>query len=274
MIKKIAALVFCLALCCSASAAASPHDIAKIGADAVIEEGTTVGDVAVIFGDLIVNGTISEDAAVIGGNLKVGPTGKILGDSAVIFGRIIKSPGAEINNNVVEIPLCGKTCLHNWEFPILSLFAMGILGLAMLVGFFVVFLLISLVFTDRVGRSSFYIQTFPWKSLLYGFASSILIVPAILLLVVSIIGIPVIPLFIIVLLAASFFGYATMCQLVGLKFFKAIKKSGRHMFWEVIVGFVIIGIVVMIPFVGWIAKTLVWMTGLGATVATRFGGRR
>jgi len=37
---------------------------------------------------------------------------------------------------------------------------------------------------------------------------------------------------------------------------------------------VIIGIAIMIPFIGWLVKTLVWMTGLGATVATRFGSRQ
>jgi len=86
MIRKIAVLVFCTVFCLSASAAASTNDMAKIGANAVIEEGTTVDNVAVIFGDLAVNGTVSGNAAVIGGDLIIGPKGKILGNSAIIFG--------------------------------------------------------------------------------------------------------------------------------------------------------------------------------------------
>jgi len=269
MIKKIALAVFCFILFVSANAFAKSNDIAKIGSDAVIEDGTTVNDVAIIFGDLVVNG-VARNVAVIGGDLKVGPTGKILGDSAVIFGKILKSPDAEINNNVVEIrPV--KIFSYNFEFPILAIFALGLLGLVIFSAVFVIILLLAYLFTGRIGRTSFYIQTNLLRSLLYGFCFALMIVPVTLFLLVSIIGIPLIPVFIFAVFITSLFGYTVMCQLFGLKFFNIINKPNQSMIWEVIVGFIIFCILILIPYIGWFIKILIWMTGFGATIVTKFG---
>jgi len=274
MFRKVLLSVFCVVFLYSTDALAASGDMAKIGGDAIIEEGVVVDDVAVVFGDLTVNGTVSKDVAVIGGDLEVGPTGKILGKTVVIFGKLVKSPGAEVNNDMVEIFPFSRTCVKSYAFPVLGLFAMGSIGVILLAGFVVIFLLIALVFTDRVGRSSFYIETFPWRALIIGFVSALLVLPVILLLAVSVLGIPLIPLFIFIILAATFFGYTAVCQLIGLKFFRAIKKPGRHMFWEVLVGFIIISVIVMIPFVGVFIKFLAWIIGFGATMATKFGSRQ
>jgi len=145
------------------------------------------------------------------------------------------------------------------------------LGLVIFSAVFVIILLLAYLFTGRIGRTSFYIQTNLLRSLLYGFCFALMIVPVTLFLLVSIIGIPLIPVFIFAVFITSLFGYTVMCQLFGLKFFNIINKPNQSMIWEVIVGFIIFCILILIPYIGWFIKILIWMTGFGATIVTKFG---
>ncbi len=270
MIRKIVFVVLGLSLCHVGFAHAS-SSLVKMGSNAIVEEGTTVDEAVVIGGNLSVHGTVTESAVVIGGDLDVGPTGRITGDSVVVFGKLIKAPGAEVKKDVVEIPLWKPSCAKTCVLPIIGIWTLGVIGLSMFIGFLIVLILSGAVFTDKIGKTLFYVETRFWKSLYYGVVAAILLGPIALLLLVSIIGIPLIPLLVIAVSAATLFGYAVVCQLIGVKFFRAIKKPGRPMYLEIIIGFIILGLVALIPFVGWIVKILAWLVGFGATIATRFG---
>lgn len=270
MMKKILMIVAVAVLCHAAVAQAA--NVVRVGEDMEVHEGLVLDDVVVIGGNLTVNGVVRGDTVVIGGNLIVGQYAKVLGDTVVLFGKIVKAPGAEIVKNVVEVPLDkGILAIFAGLFSIMGLWTLGLFGLAMVMSFVVLLPLIAIIFTANVGRTSFYVQTHPWKSCYYGFIVALLLVPVNLFLAITVIGLPLIPLVVIVLCAAILFGYTVMCQFVGLKFFKAIKKKGQPMVIEVIVGLLILWAVAMVPFVGWLIKAFIWLTGLGATVATKFG---
>ena len=275
--KKIIVAVVSVILCMSVVSHAQDKHLLKIGSDAVVEEGTSVSNALVVGGDLKVEGTITGNALVVGGDLSVGPRGKVMGNTAVVLGNLSKEPGAEISKKVFELaPEAtgkGKGLFLGYVLPIAGVCTVGLFGLAMIVGFLAIFLLIVILFTTKIGETSYYIERHMWKSFYYGLLIAILVAPLMLFLAVSVIGIPLMPVVLIIVSAATLFGYAAVCQLIGLKFFKAIKKSGRPMVLEVVIGFVILAVIAMIPFIGWAIKTLAWLVGLGATIATRFGTR-
>ncbi|PIR16917.1 MAG: hypothetical protein COV46_06340 [Deltaproteobacteria bacterium CG11_big_fil_rev_8_21_14_0_20_49_13] len=274
-------LLVVLALFVSIPAFANTKDVVKVFENATVETGASVTNAVVVFGDLNVEGTVRDHAVVIGGDLNVSSNGGVLGKTVVIFGSINKEPGAEVADEIVELSLkrfCTKSSCSTSDFvlPILGLATIGLaglIGLFAVVGFLAIFLLISLLFTDKVGRASYRAERHPWWSIYHGLIVAILVLPVTLFLVVSIIGIPVVPVLFIILSAATFFGYTVICQLIGVKFFRAIKRPGRPMIIEVIVGFIILAILSCIPVAGFFIKTAAWLAGLGVTVDTRFGTR-
>ncbi len=277
MTKKIFFLVACVFLI---STSANAKDLVRFGKNLVINEGEIVDHVVVIGGDLDVKGTVKDDTVVVGGNLNVASTGQVLGDAVVVFGKISKEFGSIVSEDAVEFSpgkwFHKKSCV----LPLIGICAIpaaGMIGLAGLIavsGFFALFLLIAILFTNRVGNVSFYAERHFWKSLFIGLVASVLVIPVTLFLLVSIIGLPLVPLLFILLSAATLFGFTAMSQLIGLKFFSAIKKPNKPMVVEVIVGFIIIGLVALIPIIGWSIKFIIWLTGLGGTIITKFGNSK
>lgn len=272
MFKKVLLVVAVLGLCCSSVAsAATSSNLVSFNRNEVIAEGSTVDNAVLVLGDLQVNGTVDKDTVVIFGDLKVGTSGDVRGNTVVVFGQLLKEPGAKVSGETLVIPsgktLCKTSCL----LPIVGIWALGVFGLTVLFSFIIILLLVSMLFTNRIGNASFYVQRYPWKALGYGILAVILVLPITLLLTMSVVGLPLVPLFIILVACAVIFGYAVMCQLIGLKFFQKIRRPGQPMIVEVLVGIIILFAVSMIPVVGWAIKTLVWLIGLGAAVLTKFG---
>ena len=270
--KKLLLMVAVLLL--TSVSVARAADLVKIGEDASVPDGASYDNVVVIFGNINVDGVVSKDIVVVGGDITVGPTGKVNGDAVVVMGKLVKAPGAEVSKDVVAMPFGRSLCAGSCIIPILGFATLSAFGVFMIIGFLALLLFIAIVFTDKVGRASFYAEKKPFMSLLYGIIVAALIAPVTTLLVISIVGIPVVPLFFILVLLAVLFGYTSMCQLIGVKFFHLIKKPGKHMLWEVVVGFVIIGLIALIPFIGWMIKAALGLIGLGATLATRCGTKQ
>ena len=265
MFKKIFLAVILAAAILPASVFAK--DLVKIGSDVAIPAGDVLEHVVVIGGDLALSGTITEDAIVIGGDIEVAPSGRIEGHSVALFGNVEKEEGAFFAKEPVSMP-DGNMWI---TLPLLGGWLIALISFVILLGMFALLILCALFFTSHIGRVSHFTQMHPWKALLAGVITSVLLAPISVMLLVTIVGIPLVPVLIVLVSAATFFGFAAMCQLIGLKFFMIINKPGKPMFIEVLVGFVIIGLITLIPFVGAIVKTMLWFMGLGAVVVTRFG---
>lgn len=248
-------------------------DIVKIGADAVVPASTIVKNVVSINGNISVHGLVQEDAVAIGGNVVLGDKAKIIGDVVSIGGKIKKDKGATIVGSETEVGLgkmSGFPTFITYKniiwvgalIKILSFLAM--LGLALFV--------VSL-FPLNIGKISYYAERSAWKSFFFGVLASLLVIPVLILLVLSIIGIIFIPLYVMLIAAACFFGVIALSQLIGKKFFKALRLYNKPMMLEVLCGILILSLIDLIPVVGIIIKGIICLIGFGAVVATRFGSR-
>ncbi len=214
-------------------------DVAVMGGMVTVN-GEVNGDIAVFGGNLDIMGNIHRDAAVFGGN--VTNKGSIEGDLVVIGGTVLLDSGsvvggdilmvggtvdrddyAEVMGNIesVEIealekvlPRISKAFRFPHKFPGFRFFP-RLAFLGMLIVLYVFNLLILAIFPRAITRVSDRIKLNVWASLGLGLAIEILFVPILILLTVSIIGIPLAILLPMAVLIGTLFGFSALSLVIG-----------------------------------------------------------
>lgn len=229
-------MLLAAALLAAPAAAQAPPRISVLGGDRAVAAGETVdGDVVVIGGNLRVLGTVRGDAVVAGGDLFLDPGGQILGDVNVAGGEFHDAGGRiggevrTVNGAADGVPartaVAAQTARTRgtWFTPIAEGISglVGTLALGLLLGgagaLLVFYALPSLRTTSETVRAS------PARAAAVGLAATFLVLPAfvalIVLLAVSIVGIPLlvlaVPLYPLAVLGAFGWGLLATAHAVG-----------------------------------------------------------
>jgi hypothetical protein len=266
-------------------------DVALVGGNLTIS-GDVDGDVALVGGNLTISGTIDGDLVIVGGQVLLTETAVVGGDIATIGGNIQREPGAEVsgvitNNvppiinvpdvpkvpnvpnapNVPGVPEFNVNVNPFWEIA-------GVFGQAFAVA--AVGMLLTLFLQPQLDRVNAAIIRQPLIAGGYGLLAVIVVPVAIVIMAITIILIPIALLAALVLPLAWLFGMVALGQEVGERFTKAINQT-----WAPVltIGFgtfmlvLVVGLVGMIPCVGWLASFLVTLAALGGVAMTWFGTR-
>jgi hypothetical protein len=216
-------------------------------------------------------GHVSEDVVSVGGSVFVKETGLVDGSVVSVGGKVIKETGAIVKGDVVEVGMAGVG-------PAVGFFTKGgmfkgliLLSLLAFIGFLVLVAILVSFFTPQLGRISAFMEEDLTKNFWYGLLMVVLFFPILLLLVISIVGIVLIPVWAIVFAAAAIFGYIAVGHLVGKKALIAAKMPGKSMMVETLTGVVLLWLVSLVPFLGGLIKAIVAVVGLGGIYLTRFG---
>lgn len=261
-----------------------------LGGNAQIQENATVsGDVVVLGGALSVDGVVNGNVFVLAGLGELGATAVVRGDVTVVSGNLRRDPGAQIegsvNENVtspVPLPLPG-----NIETPSISPPVMVNDGLSIWDGLFFFFrsfmwaalaILIVLFFPKNTKRVAETVVSSTFIAGGLGILTA-LVAPIILVVVaITIIGIPVSLLAALVLGVAWAFGMIVIGVETGNRLGRFANQewalpvsAGIGTFLMTVV---VNGIGEVIPCVGWIVPLLVGSIGLGAVLLTVFGTRQ
>lgn len=255
----------------------------QIGGRVNVPEGTTIdGDVVLIGGTLDVRGTIDGNAVTLGGTVRV--SGTVRGNVVALGERVELNESAVVEGNVVTAG--GRTIIHpdariegrtdgaigfgdgriphplarTWE-------------LLLIPGLFAVSLLILALWPARVEAVTDHFKSNTGRSLVIGLLTMILALPAGILMVVTIIGIPVALLLAAVLLAARLLGYTAVAGLVGKRVMGLTRREVSRI-WELAVGVTLLGLIGLVPLVGWLIGLLLTAAALGSALDTRFGTNR
>jgi len=130
-----------------------------------------------------------------------------------------------------------------------------------------IILLVFLIFPVRVRIALDRLERHPGLSAGVGTAALLAVIPIGVLLLVSIIGIPLIPLEIAAVFAGLFIGQAALGMLVGRRLYELIRPhTTPSPLAALILGLVVIGAAQVVPFVGWFITMLVVLVGLGAGI--------
>jgi len=280
-------------------------DIVRIGGSVSVAADETVrGDVVVIGGNATIDGQIDGELVVVGGSAKLGPEADIRRDVTVVGGGLSRDPKAVIRGKVQEVGV-GEMFGRNWGpgdawtrwnpmgafYPFARF--MGTLvrvGLLMLLAGLVI--LISRGTVEQIADRA---AAEPVKSWAIGFLAEILFVPilvfTVVVLAISIIGIPLlllVPVAIVAAMVVFLVGFTGVAFHIGRLLEGRVDWLRARPYAATLAGIVLIlspllvarvlGLTGVAGFLVWllvaagfVAEYIAWTTGLGAAALVRFG---
>jgi uncharacterized membrane protein len=243
--------------------------------DVSIEEGQVVqGDVVCVGGsvDLSPGVVVQGDAVAVGGNVNVHRGALVLGEAVAVMGAVDVDRGGQVMGEHVNVGLSkvfsGSSHHRGWLtrlgpfglFPTLALFAIiYLLGL--------VVLRMSPERVRNVGHAMF---ENPVRSFTVGFLCWLLLLPLALLLGISIVGIPLIPLLPLAIFVSIVIGLASL----ALKLGESMPAGPGQRFVPPAalgMGMAVLLLVAFVPWLGISILALLQFFALGASVSSRFG---
>jgi uncharacterized RDD family membrane protein YckC len=241
--------------------------------------GPVGGTAIAVFGDNYINSPVHEDAVAVFGNLELGPNAQIDGDAVVIGGTIIRDPAAVVHGDVSEVAFGQSLGRLDWLRPWFEHCLMYGRPLAIAPGlgwawglafvFFALYVLIALLFSRTVEQCVETLETHPGQSVLAAVLSVLLTPPLLMLLVITVIGIALVPLLALALFCAAMFGKAVILAALGRRITKLTGvESLNHIVVATVIGGLLVLGIYLLPVLGFIAQNIIGVLGLGVVVYT------
>lgn len=137
-------------------------------------------------------------------------------------------------------------------------------------GAFLVGILYSKFFSNKFIESAKLVSNSFWKSLGVGFLISIAMIPAIIIALITIIGIPLAGVSFLMFLVGLYFAKLVVAMALGNWIALSLNWDRLSFYWVFGLGLAIIYILKPIPFLGGLVSMVVMWTGLGALVMQAF----
>ena len=244
--------------------------------DLTVPEGRVVqGDVVCVGGSVeLSKGTVVQgDAVAVGGSVTVDEGALVMGQAVAILGTVDVARGAQVMGEHVQVGV-GKlfggsaTRRHGW------LTSLGPFGLFPTVALFALVYLIGLVvlrmWPDRVRNVGFAMFENPVRSFTVGFLCWLLLLPLVVLLAISIVGILLIPLLPVIIFLSIVIGLASFAMRIG----ESMPAGPGQRFVPPAalgMGMTVLLLVAFVPWLGVSLLALLQFFALGASVGSRFG---
>jgi uncharacterized RDD family membrane protein YckC len=241
--------------------------------------GPVDDSVVAVLGAVYVNSRVRQDVVAVLGNVELGPEAEIDGDVVVIGGSMTRDPHAIVHGSVDRI-LGGFGGGLAWTRPWVEncllygrplAFAPGlgwVWGVAL--GFLVLYALLGLLFPAGLERCVQTWEQHPGESVLTSIAALLLTPLAAFLLLITVIGIPAMPLLLLGLLCMTMFGKAAIFAWLGRRLtpFLGDPRSVGHTLVAILVGGAIALALYCVPVVGFLVYNLLGLLGLGVALYT------
>jgi hypothetical protein len=247
-----------------------------LGSDVNVPAGAEV-DSAVSLGGSVAVGdgaVVHDDVVAMGGNITIGEHAIVEGDLVSMGGSVTVAPTAVIKGNRVNMgpqsPAIGKV-FHAAALP------WGIIGVvASIVRVLLLFALATLAVMLMPRRMSV-MQAFLTQrvavSAVAGFAALAAIVPFCVLLVVTLVGIPLVPVAVVVFLLAMVVGFAVVAVTIGARL--PLLQNRKTIFTSLVLGFAVLTVLdFALPWIGTVLVFSASLVGMGAVMLSRLGQTR
>ena len=245
----------------------------------LVVNGTVTSDAAVVGADALVGGEVRGDLIVLGGDARLGSAARIGGDVFVLGGRLDTDRGARIDGRSVSYPTIGSAWLTLLEGPSLGLSPLSpiVLGakLALLAGWVALTLGLFAIGGGGVLSTSRAVGDEPFRNFFVGLTGVLAMFLTALLfaaLAATLAGAPMLMLVVLLALLLKLWGMTAVFHALGAWVLNALGKRLTPLN-AALLGLVILGAVKLIPFVGTWCWTVATFIGVGATLTTKFGRR-
>ena len=278
------------------------ESIERIGSDYSLPDGRRAREVAVIRGKVSIDGTVDRDVVSILGEARLGGAAKVGGDLVVLLGPLEVEPGAVVEGDMVVLggsmdlpdgfdPGGDLVSISNIEglAPFASVppwLSKGFLWgrpivpevpwvWAFALVFALIYLAINFVFEGPVRACASELAAKPLSTFLVGVLVLVLLAPVTFVLILSIIGLPMVPFLWMSLGLVALFGRAGVIRWLGARVVPDSAPGDRfEAARSLLVGMLALCLAYMVPVIGLLAWTTVGVFGLGAAATTIFGSLR
>lgn len=186
--------------------------IVRLFSDAEVRRGERVtGDVVAVFGSLRVDGEVTGSAVAVFGTVDLGPEALVRGDAVAVGGGLREAPGAKVTGQTVQVGFLPLT-LGLPGLPVV----LATIVLAWLVSMFFGWLA-SAMFPGRVARVAITASRRTTASLALGILSGPMMLVSMLLLMVTVVGIPIAIFLPVVYIAVVYMGQIAATYVLGCK---------------------------------------------------------
>jgi hypothetical protein len=261
----------------------SDRDLVGTGA-VTVAEGQTVDRAVAFGGTLTVNGTVEGDATAFGGNLHLGPHAVVKGKAIAFGGSVEREEGARIGGQQISFGdrHVGSVLAEGLSEGVANVQTQPEIShshpMSAIAWFLMEFVLcfgMGFLFLMFVPQPMKQIEGELRRDWLRcgatGFLGALAVGPLSVLLVISVIGILVLPVLWIGLVLAACMGYTAIANEIGIRL--PVLRGKKTQATVLALGTVLLLLVSRLPIFGPLLLALVGLLGLGAIIRTRFGTR-
>lgn len=248
--------------------------------------GSTGGETIAVLGNIHIDGTVGGEVVAVLGNVDLGPKAEVKGDMVIIGGKLTRDPAATFKGDLQEIPIpmwSGDVALglKTWFKRCVLLgrpLAFGEhLGWAwtIAVAVFALYVLLALLFPRGFEKCAQTLEQRPGSSLLAVLLTVLIIPVLVVLLIITGVGILLLPFVIVGLIIGSIFGKAVMHAWLGRRITGYFGPGPlQHVAVATLLGGVILLLLYTVPFLGFFLFKVLSIIGLGVVVYTMIQSTR
>ena len=252
------------------------RDVSTVSGSVDLDPGARSRDVVAVLGSVrLAGGAHARQVVAVGGSVEIGPGATVDNDVVAVGGRVTVDPEAQVGGSrqSISVPglpsLIGVTTGHVFSGPASPAWIAfeAVVKFAVL---FVLGLLVLALFPRRMEAVSSSMMASPVKSTLAGLLGTVAMPILLALLVVTLVGILLVPVQIIAVIAAGVLGVTALTFHVG-RALPIGRVQSSPMVVQLAVGTAIFVLLTAIPFLGVLVWIAVWLLAFGAVLRTRFG---
>jgi len=256
---------------------------ARLTGASVVVDGPVRGALLASGGEVVLNSEIGGDVRIFAGDLRFGSGARIAGDLRYAAPEEVDIPASVIDPARVRFERTERwegveRATREWRGPEYPAFpgTSAILGaLVVTIGFFVVLAAVALaIWPARIEALRQEALARPGRALLGGVLGLAVIFGLAPIAVMTILGIPLLPVILLALLAIWILGYALGVYILALRVWIGLGGSEPTMPGRLAVfaaGILIGALLNVIPFVGWVINFTLVLFGIGALAMPIFG---
>jgi uncharacterized membrane protein len=243
--------------------------------DLTVTQGRVVqGDVVCVGGSVELEpGTVVQgDVVAVGGSVTVDEGALVMGQAVAVLGTVDVARGAQVMGEHTQVGVGklfgGKPRRHR------GLTSLGPFGLFPTVALFALIYLVGLLvlrlWPERVRNVGFALFENPVRSFTVGFLCWLLLLPLVVLLAISVVGILLIPLLPVIFFLSIVIGLSSFAMRIG----EALPAGPGQRFVPPAalgMGMAVLMLVAFVPWLGVSLLALLQFFALGASIGSRFG---